>query len=422
MTAFGVILLFLLVALFFAGLREESKNKSPVLLFYAALFVMFIVPTFGNILFGGKYPMWVYIDAAVFAVIYIAVFCLSRYLFTIKGSVRLVWLRTVFDKEKNEDVNYSWTFLMCTLVSLGLFIQGLGIHSFARALTLNWWELVHSGSSLVLAGTYFAYSASASLIVADLSRRDNRRGAYAVFLIVGLFLVFSVFVLKSRSYVLMFMVPYFIFLFYAGRLRVPRLAIYGSLIVFMFVLTRAVRHAENLSEFLELGILYYLGDAAEGAETSFVNAFYFFIYNGNAFPGFLENITLQRIFLFWLPSFDGWGKPADFSYYMHSAYFGTSVADGLSMHPTVFGDAYGNAGILGAFIYPVLLAAMFSLAESVVSLWHSKAFAVAVFAILSVNALTFARGAVYNAFMFSLLPMLVIIALMTVTKFFYKIR
>lgn len=407
-----------------AGACFEYSIKSPVVLIYAAAFVMFLVPTIVESAVGGDYPGWVYLEAAAFGFIYVSFFFMSRKFFVAFFRLRSGWA----DGFINHGVGVgrpdgTAIFLFFSISAFLLLVVGLELFSVDKALSLNWWDLVQSGSPVVLVGTYATYCSAPLFVLAFLQKKSYPVVSKISFLFGVFFVLFAIFILKTRSYVLIFLAPFFLFVFYKkGFRRSAPLVFFAVFVVFLFVLTRAVRHAENLSEFLDLGMAYFFGGAASGAETDFVQAFYYYIYHHNDFDGFGQNITLKRIVFFWVPQSFGWVKPPDFSYYMHSAYYGSSVYDNLSMHPTVFGDAYGNAGFFGAFIYSFALALYFSLIEKFQVLSKDPVFRWAAFSIVAVNCLTFARGAVYNAFMFSFLALILTAFFVFVFKLFIGIR
>lgn len=418
MSMLGLLLGACILAVCFVGAGLEYRNKSPVLLFYVALLAMFSFPTFSVLLTGGAFPRWVYEDASFFALIYMMCFALVRCIFMGRWRLRHVW-PSLFDSLRVGDVQGGWLIAAFSVASLILFLRGLEINSVAAAFSLNWWDLVNNnGSPLVLLATYFSYCASSLLILVSVWRKTSPVKFYFSLGQVLVFLLFSIFVLKTRSYVLMLLVPYFYFVFCSeGRRGKIWLLSMGLGTVFLFVLTRAVRHAEDLNQFLSYGLGYFWAGAAEGAEIDFVQVFYFFVYKANAFRGFEENITLQRILLFWLPSLGTWTKPPEFSYLMHSAYFGSNIDEKLSMHPTVFGDAFGNAGYLGAVIYSSLLALFFSIVEYFAKITSSSTVKVSAFSLLCVCSLIFARGAVYNAFMFNFLALILVTAAVVSSAF-----
>ncbi|MNZ99530.1 hypothetical protein D3C78_1188600 [compost metagenome] len=130
-----------------------------------------------------------------------------------------------------------------------------------------------------------------------------------------------------------------------------------------------------------------------------IKAFYYFVQLGvdNLPNGFGEYLTIKRIFFFFLPTGFLDIKPIEFSYIMHNAYYGTSAAHGLSMHPTIIGDAFGNGGLLGVILYPALLVLLFSSIEKLLLKSQS---AITLIGPCCLLAMYMARGAVYNGFVF----------------------
>jgi oligosaccharide repeat unit polymerase len=412
-----IISFIIMLIVFLNGFIFEYKNKSPFLIFYIGLFVLVIYPSFINIfLFDEKlYQDNIYIEANLFSSLYLLVLFLFRKIFIDVFRIKNIWLDFVDDRKNKNYSDLNIIYIILLILCFICFIVGLKLFSFSALMSLNWWDLVRSNSKLVILGTYLSYISCGILIASHFS--NNKREKILSYFITTAFLVFSVFVLKTRSYVLMFLVPMFLYLIYSKKgIQLIKPIIFSVIIAFLFVFSRAVRHSSDLNEFLSADIGLSITDASQGAESTFIDAFYYFIYFNNNFPGFEKNFTLIRILLFWFPDF----KPVEFSYLMHSAYFGSSPGEGLSMHPTVFGDAYANAWWFGAFIYSIFLAFYISMLESLVRFFDSSRdyFKVIVFSIISIVSLIFARGAIYNAFMYSFLP---IIFLFILIYFFNKI-
>ncbi|NAR82142.1 hypothetical protein GPS53_04065 [Acinetobacter haemolyticus] len=407
-----------LTILTFLGFFVEYKNKSPFVIFFLALLLMSVFPTI-IVAFGIEslnYKKEVYLEATLFSCLYLLSFIFFRILFVNLLGVKNVWRNFISNKEKilKSDI---FLFLFLMLMCLVAFLKGLNINSIQAAFSLNWWDLVH-GNSIVLLGTYLSYMSCGLLLLNYLYKGDLiiKRFTYGVVLF---FLLFAVFILKTRSYVLMILIPLFVYFFFTKKgveLIKPLIFLVGML--FLFVLARAVRHSFDLNEFLEGDIKESLTGASEDAESTFINAFFYFVSKGNDFVGFEQNLTLKRILFFWFPEV----KPIDFSYYMHSAYYGSSPSEGLSMHPTVYGDAYGNAWWFGAFLYSIFLSLYISVLEVFIKLikYKKMVLSLAIFSIISTSALIFARGAIYNAFMFSFLPVFLFFIFYLVMDIFSK--
>ncbi|OAL82706.1 hypothetical protein AY605_12050 [Acinetobacter sp. SFD] len=411
----------IMFSIFFYGLLFEYKNKSPFLVFYLGLLILVVFPSFLNSLplAFRNYPDVVYVEANLFSALYLLVLCFFRMLLTRIFKVNNIWLDFVQYKNYNDFSDLNRIYLFFLSLCFLCFIFGLKLFSFSALMTLNWWDLVRSNSPLVILGTYLSYVSCGILISSYYSKNKfDKIFSYSLTII---FLCFSVLVLKTRSYVLMFLVPMFLYLMYSKRgIELIKPMIFFLVTVFLFVFARAVRHSNDLNDFLTADIGLSILDAGQGAESTFIEAFYYFIYNNNNFEGFDKNYTLTRILFFWFPDF----KPIEFSYLMHSAYFGSSPNEGLSMHPTVFGDAYANSWWLGAFIYSSFLALYISLLELMVRFFDNsrKYFKVIVFSIISIVSLIFARGAVYNAFMYSFLPIMMLFILIYSFNNIFKLR
>lgn len=417
MNTFSFIILFII---FLIGSYWEYKNKSPFFIFYAGLFILLIVPAFSNAFFGldRKYPENVYFEANFFSSLYLSVLIVSRVVFSNIFKNKKIWTNFLLKK------NYSYTGLIVLLNVILVFcflsfIFGLKLFSFSALLSLNWWDLVRSNSALVIFGTYLSYLSCSGVLAASLSK--NKKLKLFSYSVIFLFIIFSLFILKTRSYVLMFLVPVFLHMIYTKNgLRLLKPVLFLIVMVALFVLARAVRYSNDLNEFLESDIQEGFLAASEGTESVFIDAFYHFIYFNNDFLGFEQNFTLKRIVFFWFKDV----KPVEFSYLMHSAYYGSSPSENLSMHPTVFGDAYANAWWFGAFIYAIFLALYISLLELSSKIFSESrnSFKIIIFSLIAITSLMFARGAVYNAFMYSLLPTIFFILVFLIDGRFFNSR
>lgn len=417
----SVISFLIMVSVFLYGFLFEYKNKSPFFVFYLGLLILVVFPSFMNSFSLGfnDYPEIVYVEANLFSALYLLVLCFFRRILTDVLKVKNIWLDFVYYKKDNDFSDLNRIYLFFLALCFLCFIFGLKLFSFSALMTLNWWDLVRSNSPLVILGTYLSYVSCGILISSYYSKNSSDKIlSYSLTII---FLCFSVLVLKTRSYVLMFLVPMFLYLMYSKKgVELVKPIVLFIVTVFLFIFARAVRHSNDLNDFLSADIGLSILDAGQGAESTFIEAFYYFIYNNNNFEGFGNNYTLTRILFFWFPDF----KPIEFSYLMHSAYFGSSPSEGLSMHPTVFGDAYANSWWMGAFTYSFFLAIYISLLELTVRFFDNSRnyFKVIVFSIISIVSLIFARGAVYNAFMYSFLPILMLFILLYSFNNILKIR
>lgn len=392
-----------LLVIVFIGTVYEWRRGSPILVFYLAVFGIFLLPMFSAINGNGGHEVDIYFQALVFAFFYMLAFLLIRVLLIRILGTYNVWRPLLDDCSLLASYLPFWSLML--FVSVCLFVIGLDVTSLERIITLDWWDLVRSGSPIVVLATYFVYVSGGISLAYFFGAKGSRLSNSRYFILFVFFLLFSVFVLKTRSYLLVMLMPVLAYMLVSSKgTGLIKVALLGVLVAFLFFLARAVRHAGSIGGFFDDFSVEMLLGAMSGGELTFVDAFLFFVEQNNEFPGFGENITLVRIALFWLPGFLLDLKPIEFSYYMHSAYYGSSVSDSLSMHPTVFGDAYGNAGFWGFLIYSAFLSLFFSILEFFVRFDRGCFLRGCGFSILSVTTLIFARGAIYNGFMFTLLP------------------
>jgi hypothetical protein len=400
------------------GIHDEYRHRSPILLFHIALIAVYLVPTAVSFTSPNHHAMHTILMSNFLAALYTATFA------TVRVATRHIYKpkELIIRIASEPPTILMWVSLVLLTLSLAFFIRGLGITSISTALTLGWWDIIQSGSPLVLIGTYLSYGAAATLLL-TFSKSSSLTYQIQAGTVCAVYLAFAVFVLKVRSYLLLLLVPAFLhYVYSAGRGRILKSLTYGLIIIFVFILTRAVRHAENLEDFLTASYFEFFASALEGAETSLADAFHYFVSIDNAHPGFSQNSTMIRILSIPFAPFFESARTTEFSYIMHNAYYGSDSGTGLSMHPTAYGDAFANLGVIGMPIYGACLALYFWLLESLGSASKSPNFEPFVFSILAVASLSFARGAVYNAFMFSFLPFIFLALTMAMLHYFMRIR
>jgi hypothetical protein len=132
-------------------------------------------------------------------------------------------------------------------------------------------------------------------------------------------------------------------------------------------------------------------------ELSLRNAFYHFIYHENNFENFSEGQTYLRLLLIAFPtSLTGGLKPPDFSYSMGSAWKGLPLNSGYSMHPTFYGDIFGNFS-WGGIIFAVMWAVITLIVERLVKRKNLPVSQLMTVLFGTVYVIV-GRGSVYNGF------------------------
>lgn len=309
-----------------------------------------------------------------------------------------VWNLDYCNLKPNE---LNWAYFASISLALISFIYGISQFDIYKLLYLNWWDVVHSESVFTLIGSYFLYAASSILLV-----QNGTKSKMLLFASI-LFLFFAVFILKTRGYLVALISPIFLFYLFKKRDRKMRHAVILLIIlsgtIAAFIFARMIRHGGDLYSVFSQGNqgLSSLFESAvsDGSEFSLINAYFYFVNtNFSQLPdGFGEFQTIRRLLFFFLPTGLMDLKPQEFSYVMYVAYYGGSMGDGLSMHPTIVGDAYANGRMLGVLIYPLLISLFFSAIERVIKGSASAVLFIGPACFLSIY---FARGAVYNGFVF----------------------
>lgn len=384
----------------------EYRRSTPFIVFPVAVFMIAGVPLTFSVDLIDRYGASAVQASGFFFLIFSIVIYLVRSIsaaYLVQNSpFRLIYLKP--SKAYTGGPALMASIILC-LSAIAMFVFGLKIFSLTAAISLGWWEFVNSNSPIVLMGTYFSYSSAGILVFSILCfRRNFFMGVSGVFVAVT-FLAFSLVVLKTRSYVLLMIFPISIYLMYRRGLQYKLYMVFiVALSGLMFIVARSIRHAGSFSEFMASDMSELFSGAMDGSEAVLVDAFVYFVQVDNNIQGFGEGATLLRLLFFWIPSFVADVKPIEFSYVMHAAYFRTGSITGLSMHPTILGDAFANHGYIGAVIYGALIGFGFSLVEK----WGGSRFSINglifISSILSVSLLALARGAVYNSFMFTVIP------------------
>ncbi|WP_349929755.1 O-antigen polymerase [Acinetobacter sp. A1-4-2] len=398
------------------GIKVEYDRKSPFVIFFFALILMSVLPTLSIALnFSESFFKYeTYLEATLFSCLFLLVLIFVRFITVKIFKVEKIW-KNIISINIDTKIITRELFILFFILSLAfiLFLKGLNINSISSLMAVNWWDVVNGGFLIILA-TYLCYISS-SILLSNYLYNENKKIKIAIYIQVLLFLIFSIFVLKTRSYILMFITPLFCYFLYTKKgVEVIKPIIFLFLMFFVFILARAVRHSSDLNDFLESDFLEGFEAASDGAENTLINGFYYFVQNNNNFSGFENNNTIKRIIFFAFPGI----KPEEFSYIMHSAYYGSNPSDRLSIHPTVFGDAYGNAWWFGAFIYSSFLGLYIGLLELLNKFFDKDSiFRICVFSIICTVSLIFARGAIYNGFMYSLIPIIVCFVCFFGTKY-----
>lgn len=362
------------------------KKKSPFLAFYLVLLFVFSIPHFYFSNFGasGYLPgvesmATLHATAFFFSSIVVVVFLDARYF---RGFHSLRSPLLVSSSVLRFNYKVSLFFLV-----LGVFLVVAAFDFNLYALFYSNWEDFRSEESpLKLAGSFFFYAGSAFLLLAF-----DRKSIFGFLIFAGL-LVFVVFALKSRSYLIALIAPLIIHQIIFLRLSVLR--IFGIFLIAASLMAaystaRSTRHAGTIDDMAVSDIQLDVG------EFELIDSFYFIVDKGG-----LKNTTefgnFVRLVLLPVPSsilpFD---KPRDMAMELWDAKTGSTGISG-SLHPTAIGDGVMNSYYFGAIVYGVFYPVLFF----ILSRWLVRAqiFSPILFSVYCVVSFYWARGAFYNGF------------------------
>jgi len=178
-------------------------------------------------------------------------------------------------------------------------------------------------------------------------------------------------------------------------------ALIAASVIYIVYGIRALRYLGTLENIIDGFSWSYLNDmiktfiVSQNGELGLRQFFYFFISEDNKFEGFNQGYTYIRMLLVFLPSRWSFGiKPESFDLYMGNA---VGMAAGGSMHPTLFGDCFGNL-----YWFGVLLGGFWAFfanrVDSLITSQKNKFFKIMIFFLAAYTFVVSGRGSVYNGF------------------------
>lgn len=362
------------------------KKKSPFLAFYLVLLFVFSFPHFYFSSFGKSgYSPGVVSMTTLHAIVF--------FLFSIVGVVfldgryfcRLHSLRNpLLASSSVLRANYKISFCFLVLAVL-LIVAAFDFNLYAMFYS-SWEDFRTEESPLKLIGSFFFYAGSAFLLLAF-----NRKSVFGVLVFAGL-LVFVVFALKSRSYLIALIAPLVIHQIIFLRLSISRLIsifLVAALLVTAYSTARSTRHAGTIDDMGAADVQLDVG------EFELIDSLYFIVDKGGL-KNTAEFGSLFRLILLPLPSsILPFEKPRDMSMELWDAKTGNTGVSG-SLHPTAIGDSIMNSYYFGAIFYGIFYPVLFfSLSRLLVRM---QRFSPILFSVYCVVSFYWARGAFYNGF------------------------
>ncbi len=383
-------------------LFTEVNKTSPAAFLWGTLMIMFGLPHLVTSIFEDMpYPDYIISEASLFVVL----FCVFYILVRSQKHCEFIGLQ---DRDKlvlyPDEMIGSYFELVCFFCFLFSIINVIvfGIESQGGLLNTSWAggreaEIGYISFLGVEERVVFAFS-GLSLYFYLLKKKIK----VGVVLLLFLFLVI---VTRNRVEILPVLIFFTtIFLIKIKKIKLKHIimaALIAASVIYIVYGIRALRYLGTLENIIDGFSWSYLNDmiktfiVSQNGELGLRQFFYFFISEDNKFEGFNQGYTYIRMLLVFLPSRWSFGiKPESFDLYMGNA---VGMAAGGSMHPTLFGDCFGNL-----YWFGVLLGGFWAFfanrVDSLITSQKNKFFKIMIFFLAAYTFVVSGRGSVYNGF------------------------
>ena len=383
-------------------LFKEVERKSPAMFLWATLLVMFGIPHLPMIIVGDE----TYNERTItLASLFVVCFCFLYLVFRRRQSVDFIDLSAVKGFNINKDDITKSVFENICFALLVLSVTVLlfsNVQAQGGLLNTSW------GGGREIERSYLSLNGLMSRLMhmfAGLSLyfflTKRRMKAFLVLFLQALV------VLITRNRVLI--IPIFIFLITLytikmGKIKAKHIIVgvfTAVAVIYIVYAIRAFRHLGTLSnaisevsfEYINSTVIRFLND--KNGELALRQWFYYFIENGNHFEGFNQAYSYIRMALVYIPSQWSFGiKPSSFDIYMGQA---IGMEAGGSMHPTLFGDCFGNLNWLGVLLggFWAVFANFF---DKMISKKKDSFHKILIYFMISYSYVVIGRGSVYNGF------------------------
>lgn len=385
----------------------EVNKKSPAVFLWATLMIMFgvmhLLSAFTN---SSEYTNQTLNAASLFVIGFCLVYMITRYVLgAFKKENNVVFSYDII-QTLNCNSKYSTLFLVLMYVIVS-FMMCYNLVSFSGGIYNTSWSsardysasLGYANSNQIYQIIYFSLSGLSLFLWITKKYKTS----------ILCFILGAVVSVLTRNRILV--LPILVCLILLFILKIQRLqvkhiifaGIAGIAVIYLVYGLRVFRHYGTIAVFLrdfnakeffdKINLYLVTGNGELGLR----NDFYFFLQNNNQFEGFGEWATYIRMLLVYIPTRYSFGlKPADFAQTMGAA---VGMVAGGSTHPTLFGDCYANAGMLGIFL-GMFWAVYCSIGDKVVIKCKNPALKTLVYCLLAVTYVIIGRGSVYNSFFF----------------------
>lgn len=367
-------------------LRRYGALSLP---FFVALLLVFSLPNLAAPLLFKGYEEHIYLISSAISFSFLSFFfCLQACFF------KLGVMSKVSNNNLTIDINIYYA---CLFMFVSSFVLFLALFEFDYGLMISsgWAEFRAEQSVLKLLATYLLCPSSGLLLASIVLRR--KVGIFVVFC----YLVFSVVVLKTRSYIALIVLPCLFYYVLFGRWGVKRtvgLLLIAVIFLFIYSVAREIRHlggGESISE---------LSFNIDTQEFELIDNLYYIIDNrAKIYDSDFNDI--RRLLLFPFPAeVLNFSKPRENAKVLWDERTGRLGLEG-SLHPNFFGNIAAESILWGWLVYAFLFAILFLFLHKFFFFLQSSN--LIVFSAIVAVSFYIARGAFFNGVMLLVFSMCV---------------
>jgi hypothetical protein len=384
---------------FFVIILYELHARSASIVLWGGLFIFFAIPHGIDVLHESKnYIESTYLIATIFALSFNAIYLLSRILLKNIKIRTPKWLII----SSGPHIASRYTSILFFSLAASVVLLLMHIHTtFGSFTNFTWIDLFDNRQSFYYIASSYLLTFSAPLVYVSIIHKKYRLTLIAMMLLVVVLILSRV-----RANAIAMFIPLIVFYLYSGGTytkilkRLAVTSIFSLLFITIVLGFGAIRIFGDYSQAIGLKeIIQTTIDLISSPHSEFGlrNAFYHFIENDNNFEGFNSGLGYIRLFLMPIPSsllFEL--KPIDFASYMAIAYAPDySILGVNSMHPTLYGDLFGNFYYFGVFL-GIFWAVIVKMLDLLYLHQHRNVFAASIFVSVVYSLTLVARGAIYN--------------------------
>lgn len=354
-----------------------GRRRSLAFPFFVALLLVYSIPHFfAPFIF--QYESHVYLTASLLSLLFFCFYIILNFVFL------------SFDSKAAPEVSSlkitPGVYYLSFLVFLCSLLMMLALYEFNIDLMLSsgWADFRNNQSVLKVLSLYLLCPASGLLIASIVLKK--RLGIY----LVVVFLLFSVFVLKTRGYVVIILLP-IIFYFLLFKSWTLKKAVVLSVVFCLFFLIYSVsRELRHLGSALDVSQVRFKIDTQEFELVD--NLYYLISKEDNMLA--VKFKDLSRVALLLIPSdILPFTKPRENAKELWDERTGVLGVEG-SLHPNFFGNLIAESPAFGWFVYAFLSVISFYLLDKL--LGRLKYSGLILFSAVVSTSFYIARGAFYN--------------------------